>query len=68
MNRFDLEQEIMKCWNVTDDLESMISMRNEGTISDSEFVDVVTGIKVLYEHKFNKLFNIYSQLVKENQL
>ena len=59
--QFDLEQQIMECWNITTDLDSLFEECCEGY--DSMTVDKVSnitlGMKELYEIKFNKLFRTF---------
>ena len=59
--QFDLEQQIMECWNITTDLDSLFEECCEGY--DSMTVDKVSnitlGMKDLYEIKFNKLFRTF---------
>jgi flagellin-specific chaperone FliS len=58
-NRFHLEEEIMKCWNIIDDLDIVL---------DSEDSDeLVKSIQNLYEHKFQSLWNTFSEMVANGQ-
>ena len=51
---FDFEQQILKCWNITDDLKEA----NEEL--DSEHIG---AIATLYEVKFNKLWELFEDVV-----
>jgi hypothetical protein len=51
---FDFEQQILKCWNITDDLKEA----NEEL--DSEHIGAIT---TLYEVKFNKLWELFEDVV-----
>lgn len=59
-NRFDLEQEILDCWKLTDDIKLL---SNRG--ADSE--DYQALVKV-YEHKFNELWCTFEYLVTDKQM
>lgn len=48
-NRFDLEQNIMSCWNVVEDLNLLLE---QGTVS----TDTVKAVATLYEQKFQYLW------------
>ena len=48
-DRFDLEQNIMQCWNVVDDLNLLLE---QDTVSD----ETVKAIATLYAQKFEYLW------------
>lgn len=53
-DRFDFEQQILKCWNITDDLKEA----NEELCSEH-----IGAIALLYEVKFNKLWELFEDVV-----
>jgi len=57
MDRFDLEQDIMACWNVKEDLEMLLEelMENEKFTRD-DAANIVLGLSTLYDARFRKLF------------
>jgi hypothetical protein len=64
-SRFDLEQQIMDCWHIVDDLKIV----NEYTLEDLSFdkdkiSNVLLGIQELYQIKFDKLFRTYEDLIR----
>jgi len=61
-DRFDLEQEIMRCWNILEDLKILQeNILNGGTVDENANINL--GIMSLYEKKFEKLFEIFELLV-----
>lgn len=69
-DRFDLEQSILKCWNVTDDIDMLyenICDRSPELTTD-EIANSLLGMKQLYELKFEKLFSQFEELVKEKKI
>lgn len=56
-SKFDLENEIMNCWRIIDDLKSLREhvMENEHATNDS-IANVLSGLETLYNIKFEKLF------------
>lgn len=72
MDRFDLEQQIMKCWQVTDDIDELYKMvgdsvefagmkpRHEDTI-----MNYLLGLKTIYDCKFNSLWRTFERLLEE---
>jgi hypothetical protein len=57
-DRFDLEQEIMQCWNITEDLR-ILADRNPTIAED------LKAVAHVYEMRFDNMFNTFSQLIKE---
>jgi hypothetical protein len=53
-DRFDFEQQILKCWNITDDLNEA----NEELNSEH-----IGAIATLYEVKFNKLWQLFEDVM-----
>jgi hypothetical protein len=53
-DRFDFEQQILKCWNITDDL------REANEELNSEHIGAIT---TLYEVKFNKLWQLFEDVM-----
>jgi hypothetical protein len=60
-DRFEFEQQIMSCWNVTTDLKVL-----EGDLSKDQITNVLIGIEQLYNIRFEKLFRQFEQLVREH--
>lgn len=57
----DLEQEVLRCWGVTQDLKLLAEVVNDG----SDHTDTVKGIAEVYELRFEKAWKTYEQLVDE---
>lgn len=70
--RFELEQHIMQCWNIVDDLKMLYAY-----VGDDEFfkgmdpkhedklMNLLLGMTELYQLKFEKCFNSFETLIKE---
>jgi hypothetical protein len=67
-DRFDLEQNIMKCWSVTEDIYLLYENVMEKEMSKDEISNVLLGLHQLYEMKFNKLFDNFETLISEKKL
>ena len=72
MTIFDLEQEIMKCWNITDDLD-MVTKHfvdspdwegMDGKLCDA-LMNKYFGIKELYDVRFQRLWDTFEKVCKE---
>lgn len=63
--RFDLEQNIMDAWHVVDDIDTIYQRLEE--LSADELMNVLLGLKTLYQLKFEKLFENFEQYTTEHQ-
>ena len=65
-DRIDLEQHIMKCSNVTDDLDLVLK------ITESEDMDriqnSIIGLKEIYQQKFEDLWACFETLIAEKKI
>jgi len=64
-NRFDLEQEILDCWDICDDLETIYS--DESLNLNDRVLNVLLGLKELYHMKFERTFATFEKLVTTRQ-
>jgi hypothetical protein len=67
MDRFELEQSILDCWHVADDIDLLYTAVLEKNLSTDEISNVLLGLSSIYSLKFDKLFSIYETLVKEGK-
>jgi hypothetical protein len=69
-DRFDLEQHIMKCWQITDDLDliaTMISETNMEAEDQDKYMNILIGMKELYNARFNAMFKTFEDMIQEGQ-
>jgi len=70
-DRFDLENELMGCWNVVDDLDVLISHLDDpfflGMKGDhaDRLANALIGMKTLYDIKFNVMWDTFGDCVQE---
>jgi hypothetical protein len=62
---FDLEQQIMECWQVTDDLSLIYASVCDSNISKDTFANILLGMKEIYALKFERLFETFEDVTKE---
>lgn len=67
-DRFDLEQSILQCWNVTSDIDLLMENVLESDMTKDQIANVLLGIKELYELKFQKCFNTFEHLLSEGKM
>jgi len=59
-DRFDLEQEILECWKVTNDMQMYIDQ--DANIEDTKvLIDY-------YDRKFEQLWNTFESMVHERKM
>ena len=59
VDRFDLEQQIMQCWGMVDDLRAFA---NSGADTDE-----LRALSKVYDRKFDILFETFSTMISEGQ-
>jgi hypothetical protein len=68
-DRFEMEQQIMECWNVTTDLKTVSEYLMDAPLEkgrEDKIANMLMGIEALYEAKFDKLFRQFEQLIREH--
>ena len=65
-DRFDLEQEIMECWNVTKDIQNFYHAQE--TMNQDQQQNYLLGLEQIYEVKFNKLWETFEQCIRNKQI
>lgn len=68
-DRFDFEQQIMSCWNVTTDIRTAAEYLLDAPLDEGredKIANMLLGIEALYNAKFDKLFRQFEDLVREN--
>ena len=74
-DRFDFEQQILKCWNVTDDLREVSEYfldHHDSNFTKDKVANTLIGYAEMYDIKFNKLWDLFEDvhmnLVRENKM
>ena len=67
-NRFDLEQSIMKCWNVTDDVDLAYRAIMDEDMSTDSVANLLVGIKTISDLRFNELFAQFENMIEEGKI
>lgn len=67
VDRFTLEEKIMNCWQIVDDLKTVY---RSGQLykDEDEMQNVLLGISTLYQLKFEELFATYETLIREGKI
>jgi uncharacterized protein YfkK (UPF0435 family) len=68
-DRFDLEQQIMKCWNITEEIQLLNeNVLENNDLSKDDISNFLLGLSTIYELKFDKLFSQFSEMVKDHKI
>jgi hypothetical protein len=59
-DRFELEQSIMDCWKITDDI-AMLEQQG-ANIADT------VSLASVYDYKFQKLWSIFEEMVRDRRI
>ena len=68
-DRFEFEQQIMECWNVTTDIRVVSEYLMDAPLEagrEDKIANMLMGIEALYQVKFEKLFRSFEELVREH--
>ena len=75
LDRFDLEQQIMNCWSVVDDIDSVYKYvgDHEDFIGmdpnhSDKIANLLLGIKCMYDVKFDNMFRTFETLIREKKI
>ena len=64
-DRFDLEQQILDCWHIVDELKTLSEAVCDNNLSTDQTANILMGLEQLYQLKFDKLFQTFEELVHD---
>jgi hypothetical protein len=60
----DLEEKIMDCWSICNDLETVFQqIGDEREPTTTELMNALMGMQQLYQWKFKQLFSAYEDVI-----
>jgi hypothetical protein len=65
-HRFDLEQNIMQCWNVADDIQLYLDMHDN--MDEDQRMNYLIGLKQMYQMKFERLWDNFETCISTRQI
>ena len=65
-DRFDLEQNIMQCWNVCDDIQLYLDMYDN--MDEDQRMNYLIGLKQMYQLKFERTFGQFEKCISNRQI
>jgi hypothetical protein len=60
---FDLEEKIMNCWSILDDIDTALSIAERTNCNEDKVCNALIGIKTLYQTKFEILFESLEEVI-----
>lgn len=61
---FDLEQGILNCWHLTDDLAELAQDMTDHTITTEQAVEILRSYSVVYNNRFDRTWRLYEQVCR----
>lgn len=65
-HRFDLEQNIMQCWNVADDIQLYLDMHDN--MDEDQRMNYLIGLKQMYQMKFERLWDNFETCISTREI
>ena len=66
-NQFDMEQQIMNCWNVCEDLDTLMEGVLERGMTHDRISNALMGMKELYQLKFETLWESFEAMLDQKR-
>lgn len=67
-DRFDFEQQIMKCWEICEALDDIVEGAIERDWSQDQIANVSLGLKHQYHARFEKLFDMFESGINQRKI
>jgi hypothetical protein len=69
MNRFELEQGILACWNIVDDIKALNrQMLDVREMTPDEISNYLLGLETIYQIKFEQTFATFEACIKDGSV
>ena len=67
-DRFDLEQLILKNWEITTEIKHLRELISDGKPTQDQIENYLLGLETIYEVKFNKLWDCFEELCQHQKI
>ena len=61
VDRFDLEEAIMKAWRTSDDIKALYTSAER--MDEDQMMNALLGLEIFAEMRFNELWNTFEQCI-----
>ena len=68
LDRFDLEQDIFKCWHLVDDIDQVAELVLDRDASKDTVSNILIGLSALYGDRFQKLMANFEKLIANEKI
>lgn len=65
-NRFDLEQGILQCWNVCEDIQLLLDSWDK--LDEDQKQNYLIGLQQMYQMKFERCFEQFENCVRSKEV
>lgn len=68
-DHFDLEQSILNCWHIVDDIDLLYkNVCENDQLSKDDIANVLLGIKTIYNMRFDETFRQFEDCIKNQEI
>ena len=67
-DRFDLEQNILDCWKITDDVNLLYKNVMEEELDKDKISNVLLGLQAIYSMRFEQLWETFETVVRNEEI
>jgi hypothetical protein len=67
-DRFDLEQDIFKCWHIVDDIDHVAELIMDRNASKDTISNILIGLSALYGDRFQKLMDNFEKIIANGKI
>ena len=67
-DRFDLEEQMLNCWNVTKDINVLTEGVMEKDLTKDQIANALMGLEQIYDLKFDKMWTTFIKLIEDKKI
>jgi hypothetical protein len=67
-DRFDLEEQMLNCWNVTKDINVLTEGVMEKNLTQDQIANALMGLEQMYDLKFDKMWTTFTKLIEDKKI
>jgi hypothetical protein len=70
-DRFMLEQMMIKCWDVTEDIETVLSYMEKANIPAKDMdvlMNMLHGMQAIYNQRFSDMMDLFGEMIHNGHI
>jgi hypothetical protein len=70
-DRFMLEQMMIKCWDVTEDIETVLSYMEKANIPAKDMdvlMNMLHGMQAIYHQRFSDMMDLFGEMIQNGHI